>query len=59
MAMIAVSAVRRDSGWDWPDFEWEDARIDVFEALGRPMMLKLHVGGALSVRCRPPICGRI
>ena len=26
---------RRDSGWDWPDFEWEDARIDVFEALGR------------------------
>jgi hypothetical protein len=20
---------------DWPDFEWEDARIDVLEALGR------------------------
>jgi hypothetical protein len=26
---------RRHSGWDWPDFEWEDARIDVLEALGR------------------------
>jgi hypothetical protein len=26
---------RRNSGWDWPDFEWEDARIDVLEALGR------------------------
>jgi hypothetical protein len=26
---------RRNSGWDWSDFEWEDARIDVLEALGR------------------------
>jgi hypothetical protein len=26
---------RRSSSWDWPDFEWEDARIDVLEALGR------------------------
>jgi hypothetical protein len=26
---------RRHSGSDWPDFEWEDARIDVLEALGR------------------------
>jgi hypothetical protein len=26
---------RRHSGLDWPDFEWEDARIDVLEALGR------------------------
>jgi hypothetical protein len=26
---------RRNSAWDWPDFEWEDARIDVLEALGR------------------------
>jgi hypothetical protein len=25
---------RHTSGWDWPDFEWEDARIDVLEALG-------------------------
>ena len=25
----------RNSSWDWPDFEWEDARIDVLEALGR------------------------
>jgi hypothetical protein len=26
---------RGNSSWDWPDFEWEDARIDVLEALGR------------------------
>jgi hypothetical protein len=26
---------RRNSSWDWPDFEWEDTRIDVLEALGR------------------------
>ena len=26
---------RAKSGWNWPDFEWEDARIDVLEALGR------------------------
>jgi hypothetical protein len=26
---------RRNSTWDWSDFEWEDARIDVLEALGR------------------------
>ncbi len=26
---------RRSSHWDWPDFEWEDARIDVLDALGR------------------------
>jgi hypothetical protein len=26
---------RHRSGWDWPDFEWEDARIDVLDALGR------------------------
>jgi hypothetical protein len=26
---------RCSSSWDWPDFEWEDARIDVLEALGR------------------------
>ena len=23
------------ASWDWPDFEWEDARIDVLDALGR------------------------
>ncbi len=29
-------AVHRQSGrWTWPDFAWEDARIDVLEALGR------------------------
>jgi hypothetical protein len=26
---------RRNSSRDWPDFEWQDARIDVLEALGR------------------------
>ena len=25
----------RRSRWNWPDFEWEDARIDVLDALGR------------------------
>ena len=25
----------KHGGWDWPDFEWEDARIDVLDALGR------------------------
>ena len=33
---IEASEDRRGkSGWNWPDFEWEDARIDVLEALGR------------------------
>jgi len=31
----ATNHRRRNSSWDWPDFEWEDARIDVLEALGR------------------------
>jgi hypothetical protein len=26
---------RRSGSWDWPDFEWEDARINVLEALGQ------------------------
>lgn len=39
---------RRHSGWDWPDFEWEDARIDVFEALGRAGVCT----GTVKVRCR-------
>jgi len=25
----------RGGRWDWPDFEWEDARADVLDALGR------------------------
>ena len=25
----------RDDAWDWPDFAWEDARIEVLDALGR------------------------
>jgi len=31
----AVKHRRGNSNWDWPNFEWEDARIDVLEALGR------------------------
>jgi Family of unknown function (DUF6880) len=31
----ATKQRRRNGSWDWPDFEWEDARIDVLEALGR------------------------
>jgi Family of unknown function (DUF6880) len=32
---IEAAVHGRRSSWDWPDFEWEDARIDVLEALGR------------------------
>jgi hypothetical protein len=31
----ATEHPRRNSHWNWPDFTWEDARIDVLEALGR------------------------
>jgi hypothetical protein len=31
----ATEHQRRNSSWGWPDFEWEDARIDVLDALGR------------------------
>src|SRR5262249_50716291 len=31
----AAEHPRRSGNWDWPEFEWEDARIDVLEALGR------------------------
>jgi len=29
------ATVQRRGGWDWPDFGWEDAQIEVLEALGR------------------------
>ena len=32
---IEATVHRRSGSSDWPDFEWEDARIDVLEALGR------------------------
>ncbi len=32
---IEATVHRKAGSWDWPDFEWEDARIDVLEALGR------------------------
>ena len=31
---IEATVHRRRSSWGWPEFEWEDARIDVLEALG-------------------------
>ena len=34
-AIEATEHRRGNGSWDWPDFEWEDARIDVLEALGR------------------------
>jgi hypothetical protein len=36
-AWRTLEAAERPKGgrWDWPDFEWEDARIDVLDALGR------------------------
>lgn len=32
--IVEATEHRRD-GWNWPDFEWEDARIEVLEALDR------------------------
>ncbi len=32
---IEATVHRRTNSWDWPDFEWEDARIAVLDALGR------------------------
>ena len=34
-AIEAVEHRRRGDGWKWPEFEWENARIEVLEALGR------------------------
>ena len=35
LAIVEAAEHRKPGGWDWPDFEWEDARIDALEALGR------------------------
>lgn len=35
LKIIEAAVHRKAGGRDWPDFEWEDARIDVLEALGR------------------------
>lgn len=35
LATLEAAARPDPAGWDWPDFDWEDARIDVLEALGR------------------------
>jgi hypothetical protein len=34
LAIIDAAEHRKSDSWDWPDFEWEDARIDALEALG-------------------------
>jgi len=34
-AILAAEHRRREGGWNWPDFEWENARIEVLEASGR------------------------
>jgi hypothetical protein len=34
-AIEAAEHRQRSSRWDWPDFAWEDVRIDVLEALER------------------------
>ena len=35
LAIIDAAEHRKPGGWEWPDFEWEDARIEVLDALGR------------------------
>lgn len=35
LAIIDAAEHRKSTGWDWPDFSWEDARIDALDALGR------------------------
>ncbi len=35
LAAINAAEPRRPGEWDWPDFDWEDARIDTLDALGR------------------------
>ena len=48
------AAVRHARGW--LDFEWEDARIEVLEALGRHEEAQQ---AASSARCRPSTCAPI
>lgn len=35
LAIIDAAEHRKSDSWDWPDFTWEDARIEILEALGR------------------------
>ncbi|HLO75026.1 MAG TPA: hypothetical protein VK196_01050 [Magnetospirillum sp.] len=36
LAVIDAAEHRKSDSWDWPDFAWEDARIEALDALGRP-----------------------
>lgn len=35
LATLEAASDQRSGNWNWPDFTWEDARIDTLEALGR------------------------
>jgi hypothetical protein len=35
LTIIDAAEHRKSDSWDWPDFEWEDARTDALESLGR------------------------
>ena len=35
LATLEAAAEGKSDSWNWPDFEWEDAHIDVLESLGR------------------------
>lgn len=35
LAILDVAEPRRSDSWDWPDFSWENARIEALDALGR------------------------
>lgn len=35
LAVLDAAVHRRTEGWEWPDFDWENVRIDVLDALGR------------------------
>jgi hypothetical protein len=48
---------RRTNDWDWPDFEWQDTRIDVLDARAPPATPKPLAGSASSARYRRAISG--
>jgi hypothetical protein len=58
-AIEAAEHRHRESGWNWPEFEWENARIEVLEALGRQTRRRPRVGPVSSARCRQVTFGHI
>jgi hypothetical protein len=53
---LGAAVERKSCGWDWPDFDLEDARIDVLDA---PAMRRQQDGAVLSALSRQRICGPI